>query len=79
MIKREEKEKNMSLKVIVLESVGSCMDEDGTVYPMGVNGTPDTNCGVDWIDTSDEWSESLSEEDAGLLDAWLIKIDYSVE
>jgi len=79
MIKREEKEKNMSLKVIVLESVGSCMDEDGIVYPMGVNGTPDTNCGVDWIDTSDEWSESLSEEDAGLLDDWLLENNYSVD
>ena len=39
----------------------------------------DITCGVDWLDTDDEWSEALSEEDAGLLDTWLIKIDYSVE
>ena len=37
----------MSMNVLVLESVGSCIDEDGTVYPMnvdnryGVEGTMD--------------------------------------
>jgi hypothetical protein len=72
------KGKNMSLKVLMLESVGSCVDESGIVYPMNTNNTPDTNCGVDWIDTSDEWSESLSEEDAGLLDDWLLENNYSV-
>ena len=69
----------MSMNVLVLESVGSCVDEDGVVYPLNADNTPDITCGVDFIDTTDEWSESLSEEDAGLLDAWLIKIDYSVE
>ena len=68
----------MSLNVLVLESVGSCIDEDGTVYPMNVDGTPDTNCGVDWVETSDEWSESLSNEDAALLDDWLLENNYSV-
>ena len=67
------------MNVLVLESVGSCVDKKGMIYPMNVDNTPDTNSGVDWLDTTDEWSESLSEEDAGLLDAWLIKIDYSVE
>ena len=38
-----------------LESVGSCIDTDGIVYPMNVDETIDTNCGVDWLDTSDEW------------------------
>ena len=69
----------MSLNVLVLESVGSCMDEDGTVYPMNVDNTPDTNSGVDWLDTTDEWSESLSEEDAGLLNDWLLENNYSVD
>ena len=69
----------MSLNVLVLESVGSCIDEDGTVYPMNTDNTPDTNSGVDWLETTDEWSESVSEEDNGLLGDWLIKIDYSVE
>ena len=69
----------MSMELLVLESVGSCVDTDGMVYPMNVDDTPDLNGGSDFLDTTDEWSESLSEEDAGLLDAWLIKIDYSVE
>ena len=63
---------------VSLQSVGSIVTENGTVYPMSVNGTPDMNSGVDWIDTSDEWSESLSEEDAGLLDDWLLENNYSV-
>ena len=63
---------------VSLQSVGSIVTENGTVYPMCVNGTPDMNSGVDWIDTSDEWSESLSEEDAGLLDDWLLENNYSV-
>ena len=62
-----------------LESVGSCIDRDGIVYPMNVDGTIDRNCGVDWLETSDEWSESVSEEDCGLLNDWLIEINYSVE
>ena len=73
------KGKNMSLKVLVLESVGSCIDEDGIVYPMNTNNTPDTDCGVDWLDTTDEWSESVSEEDNGLLDDWLLENNYSVD
>ena len=68
----------MSLNVLVLESVGSCIDEDGTVYPMNVDGTPDTNCGVDWVETSDEWSEAVSNEDCELLDDWLLENNYSV-
>ena len=62
-----------------LESVGSCIDTDGIVYPMNADGTRDTNCGVDWLDTTDEWQESLSEEDCGLLNDWLIEINYSVD
>ncbi len=69
----------MSLNVLVLESVGSCIDEDGTVYPMNVDNTPDTNCGVDWVETDDVWSTSLSNEDAGLLDDWLLENNYSVK
>ena len=69
----------MSMELLVLESVGSCVDTDGMVYPMNVDDTPDLNGGSDFLDTTDEWSEALSEEDAGLLYDWLIKIDYSVE
>ena len=69
----------MSLNVLVLESVGSCIDTEGMVYPLNVDDTPDTNCGSDWLDTTDEWSESLSEEDAGLLNDWLLENNYSVD
>jgi len=69
----------MSLEVLVLDSVGSCIDTDGVVYPLNVDDTPDTYSGVDWLDTSDEWSESLSEEDAGLLNDWLLENNYSVD
>ena len=67
------------MNVLVLESVGSCVDTDGMVYPMNVDDTPDLNCGSDWLDTTDEWSESLSEEDAGLLNDWLLENNYSVK
>ena len=70
---------SMSMNVLMLESVGSCIDTEGVVYPVSVNGTPNTTCGVDWLDTTDEWSESLSEEDAGLLDNWLVRIGYSID
>ena len=69
----------MSIEVLVLESVGSCVDTDGMVYPMNVDDTPDLNGGSDFLDTTDEWSEALSEEDAGLLDDWLLENNYSVE
>ena len=69
----------MSLETLMLESVGSCVDCNGMTYPLNVDGTPDMNSGVDWLDTTDEWSESLSEEDAGLLDDWLLKNNYKVE
>ena len=70
---------NMSMNVLVLESVGSCVDPDGIIYPLNVDGTPDTNGGIDWLDTTDEWSTSLSEEDAGLLNDWLLKYNYKVK
>jgi len=69
----------MSMNVLILDSVGSCINTDGVVYPLNEDGTPDTNSGVDWLDTSDEWSESLSEEDAGLLNDWLLENNYSVD
>ena len=69
----------MSLNVLILESVGSCVNSKGIVYPLSIDGTPDTDNGIDWLETTDEWSESLSEKDAGLLDDWLIKYNYKVK
>ena len=67
------------MNVLVLESVGSCVDTEGMIYPMNVDNTPDTNNGVDWLDTTDEWFESLSDEDVVSFDEWMILINYSVE
>ena len=73
-----KKEKNMSF--IKLESVGTAVDENGITHPINVDGTIDLDEGmaVDWIDTDDEWSSSLSNEDAKLLDDWLLENNYSV-
>ncbi len=75
MIKGKE---NMSF--IKLESVGTAVDENGITHPINVDGTIDLDEGmaVDWIDTDDEWSSSLSNEDAKLLDDWLLENNYSV-
>ena len=65
---------------IELESVGTAVDSDGITHPMNADGTIDMDEGmaVDWIDTDDEWSWSLSNEDAQLLDEWLLENNYSV-
>ena len=65
---------------IELESVGTAIDENGVTHPINVDGTIDMDEGmaVDWIDTDDEWSASLSNEDAKSLDEWLLHINYSV-
>ena len=67
------------MSFIKLESVGTAVDENGITHPINEDGTIDTNCGVDWLDTSDEWSSSLSNEDAKLLDDWLLEINYVVD
>ena len=77
-MKEKEKEKNMSF--IELNSVGTAVDENGITHPINADGTYDLDEGmaVDWIDTDDEWSSSLSNEDAKLLDEWLLLNNYSV-
>jgi len=51
-----------------LESVGSLVDVDTCdVYPEDVNGYPDWENGVNLYETSEEWFESLSENDLNLL------------
>ena len=56
------------------------VDENGITHPINADGTYDLDEGmaVDWIDTDDEWSESLSNEDAKSLDEWLLENNYSV-
>ena len=69
------------MSFIVLESVGTAVDENGITHPINADGTIDMDEGmaVDWIDTDDEWSSSLSNEDAKLLDEWLLLNNYVVD
>ena len=69
------------MSFIKLESVGTAVDENGITHPINADGTIDLDEGmaVDWIDTDDEWSSSLSNEDAALLDDWLLEINYVVD
>ena len=53
----------MSMNVLVLESVGSCVDSNGTTYPLNVDGTPDMNGGVHFDDVSIEWFDLMSDKD----------------
>ena len=69
----------MSLQVLILKSVGSCIDKGGVVYPLNVNGTPNTDNGVHWLDTTDEWNESLSKADVDRLNKWLLKNNIKKE
>ena len=68
------KENKMSLNVLVLESVGSCIDCTGTTYPLNVDGTPDMNSGVHYKDTSEEFLNNLSFDDAAELNDWVYEV-----
>ena len=74
--KLKEKENKMSMKVLMLESVGSCIDCTGTTYPLNVDGTPDLNDGVHFCDVSNEWFDSLSAKDYSEFLKW--HIDWSL-
>ena len=50
---------------IILESVGSYIETDGTIGPLLANGLPDISEGerIDVLDASEEWLESLNDKD----------------
>ena len=77
---KEKKVWMNGIDYIELDSVGTAIDSDGITHPMFADGTIDMDEGmaVEWIDTDDEWSASLSNEDAKSLDEWLLHINYSV-
>ena len=68
------KENKMSMNVLVLESVGSCIDCTGTTYPLNVDGTPDLSSGVHYKDTSEEFLNNLSFDDAAELNDWVYEV-----
>jgi len=66
----------MSLNVLMLESVGSCIDTDNVIHPLNVDGTPDMSDGMsthvdDCVDG--EWLGSLSSEDSSAMNEWVLK------
>ena len=73
--KLNKKENKMSLNVLVLESVGSCIDTDNVTHPLNVDGTPDMYDGmaVHVGDCNDEWLGSLSSEDLSAMTGWVFK------
>ena len=69
------KENKMSVNVLVLESVGSCIDTDNVTHPLNEDGTPDMYDGMDVHvgDCNDEWFGALSSEDLSAMNAWVVK------
>ena len=57
----------MSLEVTILKSVGSAVTNEGIVYPLNVDGTPDMNMGVHLDDCTGEWWARLSISDKELI------------
>ena len=48
---------------IKLDSVGAIIDDKAIVYPQNPNGTADLSSGTHVTELSDEFKDSLSEED----------------
>lgn len=48
---------------LYLKSIKSFMDVDGCVYPLNNNGEPNRNVMTPLQDLTDEWWDSLSEND----------------
>jgi len=69
----KEKEFSMSMNVLMLESVGSCIDTDNMVYPLDVNNNPCFDDGVHVGMTTDEWLGSLSMDDVTEMNDWVWK------
>ena len=69
------KENKMSMNVLVLESVGSCIDTNNVTHPLNEDGTPDMYDGMDVHvgDCNDEWFGALSSEDLSEMSGWVFK------
>jgi hypothetical protein len=69
------KENKMSMNVLVLESVGSCIDTNNVTHPLNEDGTPDMYDGMDVHigDCNDQWFGALSSEDLSEMSSWVIK------
>ena len=51
-------------QVMILESVGSCIDEEGCIYPLNCDGTPDFMITYHLDDVDEEFWDTISDEDS---------------
>ena len=58
-------------EVLILDSVGNCIDKKGFLYPVKCDGTFDfeMSCHID--DTDDEFWEHISDDDSQAIVSWL--------
>ena len=68
----------MSLNVLILESVGSCIDNKGNTYSLNIDGTPDMNNPVHFSDCEQEWFDGMSEGDYSAFLEWHTEHNLSV-
>ena len=68
----------MSMNVLMLESVGSCIDDKGITYPLNIDGTPDTSNSVHFSECTEEWYDNLSEDDYSSFLKWHIDNNLSL-
>ena len=68
----------MSLEVLILESVGSCIDKMGNTFPLKVDGTPDTDNPVHFSECDEEWFDNMSERDYSEFLEWHEKWSLSI-
>jgi hypothetical protein len=61
---------SMSMNVLILESVGSCVDEGGNTYPLNVDRTPDIDNPVHFSECESEWFDKLSDDDYSSFLEW---------
>lgn len=77
-LKEKKRKVKMNMNTLILDSVGSCIDDTGVVYPMNVDNTPDTDNGTHIEDVVGEWWDNLSNGDLSELADWLVEhnIEY---
>lgn len=57
--------------VIILESVGSCIDDKGYVYPLNCDGTPDLMITCHLDDQDEEFWNTITDDEAAEIVAWM--------
>ena len=68
----------MSLNVLILESVGSCIDGGGNTYSLNIDGTPDTDNPVHFSECTQELYDGLSEDDYSAFLEWHTNHNLSI-